>query len=292
LAERQVIEPDGTQRGQHAADPRNIFKQLMRLPDRHFEHVRDRMAFVAHGQRLGVEALAAAGVAFDPDVGQKVHLDALLSVAFARLAAASGAVEAEPARAIAADFGFGKPREQFADVIEHAGVGRRIRGGGRTQRLLIDDDDFIDVLEPDDLVEGPGRLAGVVQVLGDRARQRLFDERAFPGARDAGHAAQRRQRDSQIDRTQVVMAGAPNFEPVAAGGGSLGIDAADRRNGNLFFSREEFAGQGIRRPFEGARRPLAHDRSAEASGARTEIVQPVGRFEHLAVVLDENHRVP
>ena len=59
---------------------------------------------IAHGQRLGIVALAVADVALDPDVGEEVHLDLLLAVALARLATAARLVEAEATRLIAAHF--------------------------------------------------------------------------------------------------------------------------------------------------------------------------------------------
>ena len=92
------------------------------------QHVGDRAAVVAHGQRLGIVAAAAAGVALDPDVGQEVHLDAQLPVPLALLAAPAGHVEAEPPRRVAAQLGLGKLGEQRADQVEHAGEGGRVRG--------------------------------------------------------------------------------------------------------------------------------------------------------------------
>ena len=80
-----------------------------------------------HGQRLGVVALAAARFALDPHVGQEVHLDPLLAVPFARLAAAAGHVEAEPPGRVAAELRLGQLGEQRADQLEHAGVGGRVR---------------------------------------------------------------------------------------------------------------------------------------------------------------------
>ena len=93
-------------------DRRHRLEELDRLVDGHVEHVGDRLAAVGHLQRLAVEALAAADVAGDEDVGQEVHLDLDQPVALAGLAAAALDVEAEPARPVAARLGLGQPGEQ------------------------------------------------------------------------------------------------------------------------------------------------------------------------------------
>ena len=53
------------------------------------------MAFVAHGQRFGVVAAAAADFAGDVNIRQKIHFDAAQAVALAGFAAAALHVEAE-----------------------------------------------------------------------------------------------------------------------------------------------------------------------------------------------------
>ena len=79
------------------------------------------LAVERDGERLGVVALAAARLALDPHVGQEVHLDALLAVAFARLAAAAGHVEAEPPGRVAAE-------------LRLRAAARTAGGSGRTRR--------------------------------------------------------------------------------------------------------------------------------------------------------------
>ena len=52
--------------------------------------------------------------------------DLIRAVAGTCLAPAALDVEGKPARLVAADLGFGGGGEQLADVVEHAGVGRRV----------------------------------------------------------------------------------------------------------------------------------------------------------------------
>ena len=76
LAESQIIEADVAQRLQDAADFRNVLEQLERPAARHFQHVGNRLAVISDGERFGIVAPAAAGIALDPHVGQEVHFDA------------------------------------------------------------------------------------------------------------------------------------------------------------------------------------------------------------------------
>ncbi len=144
-----------------------LLEQLQRLADAHLQHVGDGVALVADGQRFGVVALAAADVALDPDVGQEVHLDLLLAVALARLAAAARLVEAEAPRLVAAHLA--PPADwanSCADQVEDAGVRRRVGRRRVADRVLIDVDDLVDVFQAEDVVVGGGGGAGAVQPAG------------------------------------------------------------------------------------------------------------------------------
>ena len=151
--------------------------------------------WILHGQRLGIVAAAAAGVALDPHVGQEVHLDAPLPVALALLAASAGHVEAETPRRVAAQLGLGKLGEQRADQVEHAGEGGRVRRGRLPQRLLIDADHLVDQLQAADGVVGAGEGLGAVQRAGQGVVEHVFDQRTLAAAADAGDDGERAQRD-------------------------------------------------------------------------------------------------
>ena len=125
---------------------------LERLLHVHLQHVGDALALELHLQRLAVEAMALAHRAGDPDVGQEIHLQPVRAVALARLAAAAGDVEAEPARLVAAALRLGQLREQVADLVEHLDVGRRVRARRAADRRLVDGDQLVEMLEPFDAV--------------------------------------------------------------------------------------------------------------------------------------------
>ena len=147
-------------------------EELGRLVDAHLEHVGDRLALVLHLERLRVVALALADFARHVDVGQEVHLDLDDAVALARFAAAALDVEREAPRRVAAHLRFGRQREQLANQVERAGVGRRVRARRAADRRLVDHDHLVELTRAlDRAVRSAGRLA--VQVLVERADEHL-----------------------------------------------------------------------------------------------------------------------
>ena len=121
------------------------------------------MALVAHGERFGIVAAAAAHFAHNVNVGQKIHFDAAEAVALAGFAAAAFDVEAETAGAIAAFARFRKHGEEFADRGEHAGVGGGIRTRRAADGRLIDLDDFVDVFGADQFTVRAGRIHRAIE---------------------------------------------------------------------------------------------------------------------------------
>ena len=150
---------------------RNIFEKLQRFVDGHVEQVGNRVALVAHGERFGVVAAAAADFAGDVHVGQKIHFDAAQAVALAGFAAAAFHVEAEAAGLVAALARFGQHGEEFADRGEDAGVGGGIRARRAADGRLVDLDDFVDVLGAFDFAERAGPLHRAIERFA-RARDR------------------------------------------------------------------------------------------------------------------------
>ena len=124
-----------------------------------------------------------AGVALDPHVGQEVHFDAQLPVAFAFFAAPAGHVETEPPRRVAAQFRLGQLGVERADQVEHAGERGRIRGRRLAQRLLIDADHLVDLLDAADGVVRAGKCLCAMQRAGERLIQHVLDQRTFARCR-------------------------------------------------------------------------------------------------------------
>ena len=157
--EPDVAEADVDQRLQVPGDRRDRREEVDGLLDRHVEHLGDGLALVVHLERLAVVAGAVADLARHVDVRQEVHLDLDRAVAGAGLAAAALDVEGEPALLVAAHLRLGGLGEQLADVVEDAGVGRRVGPRRAADRRLVDVDDLVDVLEAGDpACAGPGTV--------------------------------------------------------------------------------------------------------------------------------------
>ena len=106
-----------------------------------------------------------------------------------------GDVEAEPPGRVAAELRFGQLREQLADQVEHAGVGGRVRRRRVAQRLLIDADHLVDLLDAADRVVRAGHGAGAVQRAGELVVEHVLDQRALAAAADAGDGGERAERN-------------------------------------------------------------------------------------------------
>ncbi len=164
LAELEVIEPHVVQRLQLVTDLRDVFEMAERLLHVHLEHFGDALVLEHDLQRFAIEAVAFADRAGDPDVGQKIHFEAVRAVAFARFAAAALHVEAEPARLVAAAFRFGQLRVEVADVVEQLDVRGRVRARRAADRRLIDGDELVELLEAFDPVVRAGLAFAAVQI--------------------------------------------------------------------------------------------------------------------------------
>ena len=152
------------------------------------------------GERFGVVALAAARFALDPHIGQKVHFDPPLAVPFARLASSAGHIEAEAPGRVAAELGFGKLGEERADSARTAPV--YVAGfdvGELPERLLIDADDFVDMLQAANLVVRARDQRRPMQLARDRRIQHVFNQRTLAAAARPGDGRQRAERNLGID---------------------------------------------------------------------------------------------
>ena len=200
LAEPDVAEADVDQRLQVPRDRRDGGEELDGLLDRHVEHLGDGLALVVHLERLPVVAGAVADLARHVDVGQEVHLDLDRAVAGAGLAAAALDVEGEPALLVAADLRLRGLGEQLADVVEDAGVGRRVGPRRAADRRLVDVDDLVDVRRAP-VIERcrPGTVAGVVDPLGQRRVEDVVDQRRLARAGHAGDGDEQPSGNDDVD---------------------------------------------------------------------------------------------
>ncbi len=212
LADLDIAEADLVQRHHLVADAGHGLEEVLRLLDRHVEHVGDRLALELHVERLAAVALALADLAGDVDIRQEVHLDLDDAVALAGLAAAALDVEREAAGAVAARLRLRQAREPLADRRERAGIGGRVGARCAPDRRLVDIDDLVDELEPLDPVVLCRMEMGAVQVSGDGGIEGIDQEGRLAAAGDAGDAGECAERDVGGDVLQVVAARADDAD--------------------------------------------------------------------------------
>ncbi len=81
-----------------------------------------------------------------------MHLYADDSVAATCLAASALDIEAEPALLVAAKLCLWQAREQVSDAVEHSRVCRWVGTRSSADWRLVDVDDLVDVLKPEDSI--------------------------------------------------------------------------------------------------------------------------------------------
>ena len=156
-----------------------------------------------------------ADVAGHVDVGQELHLHADDAVALTGLASASLDVEAEAAGLVAAHARLARLAEEVADRVEDARVRRGIRARRAADRLLVDVDDLVDILESLDLLVLARLALHVVEARGDALVEDLVDERRLARARDARDERQRAERELDRQVLEVVLCCADDFDELA-----------------------------------------------------------------------------
>jgi hypothetical protein len=163
---------------------------------------------------LGIVPSAFAGIAGDPNVGQKVHFDFQLSCAFAFFAASAGNVKTETPGRVSPNFGFGKLSEEFPDLIEYAGVRCRIGSRSETDGLLIDADDFIKIFDSFDGIVCAGLGICPMERFGKGFPENIVDEGTFSASAHAGNNGERTERKGSVNVFEVIMFCSANDEPM------------------------------------------------------------------------------
>ncbi len=93
-----------------------MLKKIHCLVYSHVEHVGYGFPFEANFKGLAVIAFAAAHLTWHKHIGQEVHFDGLVAVAFAFFATASRHIEREPSGLIAPYARFRQINKQASDV--------------------------------------------------------------------------------------------------------------------------------------------------------------------------------
>jgi hypothetical protein len=127
-------------------DLRTIFEKFHRFLNTHIKDVIDVLSFIDAFKGLMVVTHTVTLIALNIYVWEEVHWNIDDPSALALLASSSANVEGEPSFVEASSPRFRGFSEQGTDVIKDLRVCSRIASWGSADRLLVDDDDFVDIV--------------------------------------------------------------------------------------------------------------------------------------------------
>src|SRR6202012_2497877 len=159
--------------------------------------------------------------------------------------------------------------EDLPDVVEDAGVGRRVGARRAADRRLVDVDDLVDLRQAVDPVVRAGAQFRLVEAVGDRGVERLVDQRRLARAGYPGDAAEDAERNVDGDVLEVVFAGAAHDQLAFRPPPFL-------RHLDLFLSRGVLPGEGVGVLGALWRRPRPDDVATVLAGPGAEVDQMVG----------------
>ena len=214
-----------------------------------------------------------------------MHLNAYQAVAAAGLAASALCVEGETALLIAAHPGVLGRGKQAADIVENAGIGRRIRARRTADGALVKRDHLIHVFKTLDPVVFSGSDLGPVLLGGQNLVQDLLHQRRFPAARYPGHADQLPQREAHRQVLEIVFARSVDNQFAAV---ALPARAGDR---DALFSAQILSRHGLGAGHDFLRRSGADDPSAVDAGPGADVDDMVCGRHGLFIVFDHDQRV-
>src|SRR5581483_7746661 len=105
---------------------------------------------------------------------------------------------------------------ELADRVEELDVGRRVRARRPADRLLVDRDDLVEEVRALDAVVRARLRLRAHELPRERRQEDLVDEGALPGARDAGDADERPEREVDREAAEVVGARVDDPDRLAA----------------------------------------------------------------------------
>jgi len=174
--------------------------------------------------------------------------------------------------------------EAAPDLVEDLDVRGGVAARRPADRLLVDADDLVELIEAEDRAVVPDAAGGAVVA----ARQRRGDHVVYEGrlarARDARHRRQHAERELHVEIREVVLAGAGDLQA------SGGAPPAHRQR-DLPAAGEVGARQRASVPLEALRRSGVDDAPARHAGPWPEVDHVVRAPDRLLVVLDHHHRV-
>ena len=189
-----VAQPNVAKRHQQSMHARNVLEKTNRIVDIHAQDVCNARALETNLQCLTIEASAAAARASHKQVAQKIHFDTFDAMSLAEFTASSGRVEAESAGCEAQRFGLPGGCKDLADFVQHSGVGRRATSCIAANRCLVNQNQLVNLVRPNQFLVRPGLGGNQFQFMCQCWVQRIVYQRAFSTSRDSRDTDQTTER--------------------------------------------------------------------------------------------------
>ena len=182
LPQSYVPKPHIIERLEFLCKARQGREECKRLLHSHIQHIRNGFPFIAHLERFTVVALSMAYFARHINVRQKMHLNFDNAIPPAGLAASTLHIEAEAAVAIAPHARIRRLRIDVADEIKQPRIGSRITARRAPNGRLINVDDLIELLYPQDRVVISWSRTRAIELAQEGLLYNLIDQTRFPAA--------------------------------------------------------------------------------------------------------------
>src|SRR5262249_53643527 len=155
---------------------------------------RDILAFISDLERLTVVAFASTHLAFNVNVGQKVHLDFDQPTAFAVFATAAFHIETNTTCVVTTHPCSGEWSEQVAYWCQRTDGCDRVRTRGAPNRGLVNHNCLINLFQSANRLVSAGFILRVIEVSEKGTPQNVIHQSRFAAARNPGHTGETAER--------------------------------------------------------------------------------------------------
>ena len=239
-----------------------------------------------HFQRLPVIPQAVADFAGNGHIRQKLHLNLVIPLPLASLAAPPLDIERKPPRLIPPNPRLRQTGEQLADGSKRPGIGSRIAPRRPPDGRLVDLDHLIHIFDPQQRIVVAGQIPPVIQPLVQLLVQNFIHQAAFPRTRHPRNAHQPPQRKLHINAPQVVFPRPLHRKPQPVPWPPL------FRRRHPLAPAEILPGKRIGRAFDFRHRAGRHHLPPVLPRPRPQIGDIIRRPHHRLIVFHHQHRIP
>ena len=217
-------------------------------------------------------------------VGEEVHLDGLVAVAFACLASSALHIEGETAWLITANLRLGKCHEEAADIGKHTRIGGGVAARSAADGTLVYVHHLVYVVDALNAIVRHRLFQATIEMLREDGLQSLVDECRLARSAHACYDDEFSQGELYVDALQIVSPGSLDDDALAVALASL------FGYGDLHLAVEILGGDGVGLQHVG-RRALEDYLASLAARLRTDVYNPVGGTHHVFVVFYHDDRV-